>query len=54
MRQQRAEVDVVAAALQLLGVQAPVLDQLLAEAVAFAEASPPPAPEELFTDVYKD
>jgi len=24
------------------------------EAVAFAEASPPPAPEELFTDVYKD
>jgi len=24
------------------------------EAVAFAEASPVPAPEELFTDVYKD
>jgi pyruvate dehydrogenase E1 component alpha subunit len=24
------------------------------EAVAFAEASPPPAPEELFTDVYRD
>ncbi len=24
------------------------------EAVAFAEASPPPAPDELFTDVYKD
>jgi len=24
------------------------------EAVAFAEASPPPAPEELFTDQYKD
>jgi pyruvate dehydrogenase E1 component alpha subunit len=24
------------------------------EAVAFAEASPEPAPEELFTDVYKD
>ena len=24
------------------------------EAVAFAEASPPPAPEELYTDVYKD
>jgi pyruvate dehydrogenase E1 component alpha subunit len=24
------------------------------EAVAFADASPPPAPEELFTHVYKD
>ena len=24
------------------------------EAVAFADASPPPPPEELFTDVYKD
>src|SRR5262249_48343452 len=24
------------------------------EAVAFADASPPPAPAELFTDVYKD
>ena len=24
------------------------------EAVAFAEASPPPPPDELFTDVYKD
>ena len=30
-----------------------VADQI-DEAVAFAEASPPPAPEELFTDVYKD
>ncbi len=30
-----------------------VADQI-DEAVAFAEASPPPAPDELFTDVYKD
>jgi pyruvate dehydrogenase E1 component alpha subunit len=30
-----------------------VADQI-DEAVAFAEASPPPEPDELFTDVYKD
>ncbi len=30
------------------------VNDLVDEAVAFAEASPEPAPEELFTDVYKD
>ena len=34
-------------------IEKSVSDQM-DEAVAFAEASPPPAPEELFTDVYKD
>jgi len=30
------------------------VNDLVDEAVAFAEASPEPAPEELFRDVYKD
>jgi pyruvate dehydrogenase E1 component alpha subunit len=30
------------------------VSDLVDEAVAFAEASPEPPPEELFTDVYKD
>jgi pyruvate dehydrogenase E1 component alpha subunit len=30
------------------------VNDLADEAVAFADASPEPAPEELFTDVYKD
>ena len=34
-------------------IEKAVTDQV-DEAVAFAEASPVPAPEELFTDVYKD
>jgi pyruvate dehydrogenase E1 component alpha subunit len=34
-------------------IEKAVFDQV-DEAVAFAEASPAPAPEELFTDVYKD
>jgi len=34
-------------------IEKAVADQV-DEAVAFAEASPEPPPEELFTDVYKD